>query len=126
MRRILAAALAGAALLIAAPATSAAPPNSLNVVEAVVTVGESVTVEWTARSNLDNVWALLSCQAEGGGGLGAWEELDDPEPDTIATGITPSWDGTTPASCTVSLFTKHNGANHSLNASDTFSILPLP
>jgi len=125
MRRSILAALA-AALLIVAPVTAANPHYyTIDVPVAVATVGDAVPVTWTAWRVRGSLSARMDCSNDlVGVGLSQVEQLSDPEPDFFETGITPSWDGTTPLLCHVGLFDLvNNDYGHEL-ASDTFDLVP--
>jgi hypothetical protein len=126
MRRILPV-LAGIVLALAiVGVTAAAKPFSIDAVQDVVALGDRVDVEWSAGPVKGSVWSHMACLDAGDLVLASFTRLDDPEPDAHFIGITPSWDGSAPLSCTVSLrlFNDGTGTMGRARATDSFAVEP--
>lgn len=153
MRRALVLGLALA--LVVAPAAMAAKggikgkPNAwivsattfVDVPADAYTVGDVVPVSGGVDFGLNQyqtVWAFLDCATKtvlgytddgtpilALSGLQQWERIDDDAADAFETGTTPSWDGTTPRDCTVTLWLFDQWASdRDLGVSDALVLVP--
>lgn len=108
--------LASAVLLFA---LVAAVKPSLTIPEDTYRNGATIPVEWTGSGVL---LADMACTDDEGLALRYIAILSrDPN---LRTGVTPSWDGTTPLACEVRLAELVNGKLRYLRASDSFELVP--
>lgn len=119
------AALAAVLLILAVASPALADPPAVSVSPGVVALGDDVAIDWTFRQLKadQSLWSRTDCIRDDDGSIGltAYGRLDDPEIDTVTTGITPSWDGS-PATCVVYLLVISNGVSHYQNPTASFRV----
>lgn len=131
--------LAVLALLVALPATAVAARKhrpaavtavtALDIAGTTFTVGDTVPFTWSYAADLaygESLWARMDCIIpDGSVGQTQWVSPVR-DPNEFHIGPTPSWDGTTGASCTavLYLFDAFAGGWSDTGAGDTFEVTP--